>query len=137
MGLRDWFRRRREGRKARALFESKIVVTFDDDGISARYPNGNIEQISWREVEKARIETNDSGSWGTDFWWIFEGAGRRCAYPQGATGELEVFRVLGKRLPGFNFEAVIEANVSTSNAEFVCWERRPLTWTAGMYDGST
>jgi hypothetical protein len=118
-----WMRRRFQKRRVVVLPESKIVVSFDESGISAAYPNGVTQAIAWSEVERVAIETNDSGPWGADFWWLLEGETRRCAYPQGAAGELEAMAALPSRFPGFDHGAVIEANCSTSNARFLCWER--------------
>lgn len=121
--LKAWFRRRREERRAALMFEQQIIVQFDDTGISSSYPKGGTQQIAWAQVERITIETNDSGPWGADVWWLLEGAGVRCTYPGGATGDPEALAEYGRRFPGFNHTAVIEAMGSVSNARFVCWER--------------
>jgi hypothetical protein len=118
-----WRRRRRQERREALLPERKIVVSFDESGISAAFPEGPALAIAWSEVERVAIETNDSGPWGADFWWLLEGEAKRCAYPQGATGELEAMAAFPSRFPGFSHTAVISANCSTSNARFLCWER--------------
>ena len=122
----NWWRRKRQERLESALFERHIVVAVTDAGISAQYPDGTIEAIAWDQVDCIAIETNDTGPWGADFWWLVEGSTRRCAYPQGATGETEAIRVLAERFPGFSYEAVADANCSTSNQRFVCWERKSV-----------
>lgn len=104
-------------------FERQVVVTTDESGISAAYPNGKTESIAWAGVERITIETNDSGPWEADVWWLFEGAARRCAYPQGAIGDQETLSVLPQRFPGFSDAQVIEAMGCTSKARFVCWEK--------------
>ena len=119
----NWWRRKRQERLEAALFERQVVVATTDAGISAQDPDGRLEAVPWSEVERIAIETNDSGPWGADFWWLVEGSTRRCAFPQGATGEEEAVRVLAERFPGFSYEAVAEANGCTSNQRFVCWER--------------
>jgi hypothetical protein len=75
-------------------------------------------------VNGVAIETNDSGPWGADFWWLLEGQAVRCTFPQGATGELEAVAQLSTRFPSFDYEAVLQANHCTSNARFVCWDHR-------------
>jgi hypothetical protein len=120
--LRKWWGELREARHVELMPEQRVVVTADAEGIRAAYPDGSLQQILWREVTRVLIETNDSGPWGADFWWIIEGASARCAYPQGATGESEAMKTLGDALPGFDWKAVVEANTSTSNARFVCWD---------------
>lgn len=118
-----WRSRRRQERREALLFERKVVVRFDESGLSVAFLEGEIQTIAWSEVRCVAIETNDSGPWGADFWWLLEGETRRCAYPQGATGELEVLAELPSRFPGFSHEAFGAANRCTSNARFVCWER--------------
>jgi hypothetical protein len=117
-----WHRRRQERLEA-LRFESKVIVSFDESGISAAFPEGPTEAIAWSEVQRVAIETNDSGPWGADFWWLLEGETKRCAYPQGATGELEAMAAFPSRFPGFSHEAFGAANCCTSNARFLCWER--------------
>jgi hypothetical protein len=79
--------------------------------------------IAWSAVERVVIETNDSGPWGADVWWLLEGEGTRCVYPHGATGDPEVLEEYMARFAGFSDAKVIEAMGSTANARFVCWER--------------
>jgi len=121
--LLQWFRRKWEARREAVMFERAVVVRWDDAGIEATYPKGDVEAIRWDEVERIAIETNDSGPWGADFWWIIEGSSHRCAYPQGATGEVEAIGVLGKRFPEFDWNELARASGSATNARFVCWER--------------
>lgn len=121
--LKAWLDRKREKKREALNFERKIVVTLSEGGISASYPEGEVLAISWDEVERVAIETNDSGPWGADFWWLLEGDGKRCAFPQGATGELEAMAAFPSHFPGFDHKAVSEANTCTSNARFLCWER--------------
>jgi hypothetical protein len=105
------------------MFERAVVVTFDDSGISAAYPGGEVQWMAWPEVEQISIETNDTGPWGADVWWVLTGTGRRSTYPGGATGEQEALTEFRKRFPQFNEEAFIQAMCCTSNAQFVCWKR--------------
>jgi hypothetical protein len=121
--IRDWLARKRKERRDALLFESAVIVVFDDAGISATYPKGDSQNISWSEVEKVAVETNDSGPWGADVWWILSGSGRRCSYPGGATGEQEALKEFPKRFAHFRHEEVVRAMGSTSNAQFICWQR--------------
>ena len=121
--LTAWWHRRRQARREAVIAEGKVIVSFDESGIAATFPKGEVEAIAWSEVQRVAIETNDSGPWGADFWWLLEGEAKRCAFPQGATGELEAMATFPSRFPGFSHEAVISANCSTSNARFLCWER--------------
>jgi hypothetical protein len=83
--LRHWFRARWEARKGAAPSERHVVVRTDAEGISATFPDGTRQTVRWDEVESIVIRTNDAGPWGTDVWWMIEGATARCVYPGGAT----------------------------------------------------
>jgi hypothetical protein len=123
----DWWRRRRKERTEALMFERQVILRFDAAGISSSYPDGTTQAIGWHQVQRIVIETNDSGPWGADVWWLLEGDHQRCAYPQGATGDTEAMFEYPKRFVGFNDSAVIEAMGCTSNARFVCWERKQIS----------
>src|SRR5688500_11514311 len=103
--------------------ESRWTVTSEDDRISVSSPDGEIRAIAMSDLAAVMIETNDSGPWGTDFWWLLLAADRSlaCAFPQGATGEKEAMERL-MSLPGFHHEEMIRAATSTDNAFFPVWE---------------
>lgn len=48
-------------------------VKTDEHGISTHYPDGTVLLIRWDEVQCVAVETNDSGTWGADVWWLIEG----------------------------------------------------------------
>ena len=102
--------------------ECLFVVTVSDSEIINKRPDGVIERVALKDLKQVAIETNTSGPWGADVWWLLTGASphARCAYPGGATGEQSMLQWL-QRLPGFDDKAVITAMGSTSNARFVCW----------------
>lgn len=104
-------------------FEAAVVLSVDNEGLSASFPNGPTRSIAWNAVDSVAIETNDSGPWGADVWWRFEGHPETLAYPQGATGEKEVLDLLSERFPGFDYDAMIGAMACTDNQRFVCWRR--------------
>ena len=116
---KEWQRTHREA----LMFERQIHVTWDDASVSVKFPSGEIQTIAWGAVSRVAIETNDSGPWGADVWWLLEGCKSRVAYPQAATGDEEMLEELPRRFPGFSQEAVIRAMGCTDNARFVCWER--------------
>lgn len=122
--IANWITQKRKERVEAVMFERKVVVRFDDNSISSTYPDGTVQSIAWHEINCVAIETNDSGPWGADVWWLLEGVDKRCVYPQGATGDPEALDEYPKRLPEFRDRAVIEAMGCTSNARFICWERR-------------
>jgi hypothetical protein len=127
--LSRWWRAIAQKRREARMWERKIIVCLDDRGISATYPpsaklpDGKTYAIGWSDVRCVAIETNDSGPWGADFWYLVEGDNQLCAFPQGATGELAAISEFPKKLPSFDFELVMKAVSWTSNARFVCWKR--------------
>jgi hypothetical protein len=121
--IATWWKSKRQERRDALMFERQLVVSFNDSFVSAAFPSGETQSIAWQDVDCVAIETNDSGPWGSDVWWLFEGADTRVAYPQGATGDSEMLEQLSTRFPGFSDAAVIQAMGCTSNARFVCWQR--------------
>lgn len=105
--------------------ESLWIVTIDGDLITVADPKGESRAIARADLCAVVIETNDSGPWGSDFWWLLLGPDGKlaCAYPQGAVGEDEAMDWLFA-LPGFDHEAMIEASASTGNAYFELWRAR-------------
>jgi len=65
------------------------------------------------------VETNDTGPWGADVWWLVEGPSGQIdlAFPQLATGE-ELALNRFHQLPGF----VVKGMNSVENARFECWK---------------
>ncbi len=107
--------------------EAAIVVEEHEGAVRARYPDGTVQSVRWRDVERIEVQTNDTGPWGADVWWVlYAGGDVACAYPQGATGESALiarFQVL----EGFDTEALIKAMGCTENAAFVVWVRPRTT----------
>lgn len=102
--------------------ECLFVVTVSDSEIINQRPDGVIERLAMKDLKEVAIETNASGPWGADVWWLLTGSSpdARCAYPGGATGEQRMLQWL-QALPGFDDKSVIAAMGSTANARFVCW----------------
>ena len=112
------------GRESRPQREAAWLVNVTDDEIAVTDAKGEVRGIAKAELAGVVIETNDSGPWGSDFWWILLRADRSmaCAFPQGATGEKAAMDwLLG--LPGFDHGELIRASGSTGNAFFTLWER--------------
>ena len=81
-------------------------------------------RLALAELNGVMIETNDSGPFGADVWWLLFGADDRVAvaFPQGAAGEQAAIDWLAG-LPGFDHDAMIMAMGSTANAVFPVWRR--------------
>lgn len=103
--------------------EHSFRVRLEDGAIVSERPDGTIERVAVSALAAVLIETDDSGPWGTDLWWILTGAdGTGCIYPGGADGEQQILAVL-QTLPGFDNASLIAAMTSTANQRFLCWKR--------------
>jgi hypothetical protein len=102
--------------------ESLCIVRVFESGVECTAPNGDVESVEWKNLQKIEIVTTDQGPFRPDVFWVLHGSQAGCVVPQGADGEKELLDRLQK-LPGFRNEAVIEAMSSTENRRFLCWEK--------------
>lgn len=88
-------------------------------------PNGTTTSTSLDRIQQIKIVTNDSGPWGADVWWVFEGLAGAVlsAFPQGATGEQSVVD-WAMALPGFDHAAMTAAMRSVENVEVLVWRKK-------------
>jgi hypothetical protein len=100
------------------------VVTFDDQEVVYRRPDGWEEGIRWDELEHVTIVTTDEGPFLDDVFFHLEGAGgrERCVVPSETEG-MDRLLYRFQQLPGFDNDAVISAMTSTENATFRAWTR--------------
>lgn len=124
-----WFgrssgRRTESEQRTRLTPEAKWVLECEGDLLCATDDKGAVRQLPKSELNGVIIETNDSGPWGADVWWLLFGRDDRVAiaYPQGATGEDVMLNYLTS-LPGFDHTKMIDAMRSTTNAVFPVWRR--------------
>ena len=77
-----------------------------------------ISRASSASTWRTFLETNDSGPWGADVWWLLNdnNGQTKVAFPQGSSGEQAVLARL-ERLSGFE----IKGMNSMVNARFKCW----------------
>lgn len=110
--------------RARSEPEAEWVVVLEEGSIRVVDPAGDSLAVGKSELTGVVIETNDSGPWGADVWWLLFGAGgaMACAFPLGATGETAAVDYL-VGLAGFDHEEMIKAMTSTDNNAFVLWTR--------------
>lgn len=108
--------------------ECLYIVAIENDEIVNKHPDGKIERIALKNLHEVVVETNSSGPWGVDVWWLLSGptVDEKCVYPQGATGEDRILEAL-QVLPGFDDGTLLKAMVCTSEARFVCWRREAST----------
>ena len=104
--------------------EGKWLVAIEGDRISVRDDAGQMKSVAKSDLSGVAIETNDSGPWGADVWWmLFDATDQMaCAFPQGATGEDAAIDWLAA-LPSFNHGEMIKAMSSTDNAVFAVWRK--------------
>jgi len=95
-----------------------VVEVTADDEIICRAPKQAEQRIRMTDLASIYVETNDSGPWGADVWWLLNDAtGRtRVAFPQLATGENAALERL-RLLPGF----AVRGMNSGENAQVMCW----------------
>jgi len=94
-----------------------VAVTADNE-ITCRAPKQAEQRIRLADLGAVYVETNDSGPWGADVWWLLEDkAGEtKVTFPQLATGEDAAISRL-RLLPGFK----VRGMNSGENARFLCW----------------
>ncbi len=98
--------------------EQFVVEVTAADEIVCRAPGQAEQRISMADLGAVYVETNDSGPWGADVWWLLSDTSgeTKVAFPQMATGEDAALERLCS-LPGFE----IRGMNSTQNARFMCW----------------
>jgi hypothetical protein len=124
MGFVRWWRERRQGQREALMFEARWVVAVEDECVAVFDSEGIRRHIALTELGGVAIETNDSGPWSADVWWLLFDSDDSLAvtWPQGATGEqASIDRLMA--LPGFAMEEMIRAVTSTDNAVFPLWRR--------------
>jgi hypothetical protein len=111
-------------RSARLNPESKWTIAVTDGVIAISDEAGATKSVPLSELTGDANETNDTGPWGADVWWLLFGPEDRlaCAFPQGATGDAAAIDILSA-LPGFDHGEMIKAMGSTVNAVFPVWRR--------------
>ncbi len=115
-----WLRKRRE----RPHPEARWAVECAGAAIHVVDDRGESRSVAKDALTAVVIETNDSGPWGTDFWWLLYGSEDHvaCVFPQGATGESAALDYL-MALPDFDVAQMALAAGSTDNATFAVWRK--------------
>jgi hypothetical protein len=95
-----------------------VVEVTAEDEIICRAPKREEQRIRMTDLASVYVETNDSGPWGADVWWLLnDDTGQtRVAFPQLATGEDAALERL-RQLPGFK----VRGMNSGENKRFICW----------------
>ncbi len=100
----------------------KTVVTFDERGVTCRWPDGPVQSVTWDELRTVEIRTTDWGPFVEDVYLVLNAGDDGCVVPQEAQGFNPLLERL-QTLSGFDNGAVGSAMTCTDNAIFPCWRR--------------
>jgi hypothetical protein len=126
VALWDLFKKKREEfkkkREEHLNPESRWALSLQDGAIELTIPDGESQCVQLNQLTGVAVETNDTGPWGADVWWVLFGKDDKVAvaFPQGSTGEKGVVDTL-MALPGFDHQAMINAMRCTTNQVFSVW----------------
>ncbi|SOB81188.1 hypothetical protein SAMN06297144_1444 [Sphingomonas guangdongensis] len=69
--------------------EALWTVSIEPDHVRVTDDAGQTKTLAKSDMAGVAIETNDTGPWRADVWWLLFGSDGQlaCVYPQGATGE--------------------------------------------------
>ena len=103
--------------------EAQVLVQDHGDFVSALFPDGVSQTLSWRDLVRFEIHTNDSGPWGWDVWFALVGNKESVSFPLGATGQEAALEKL-QAVTGKDRGQLIDGMNCTENRTFVTWERQ-------------
>lgn len=97
-----------------------IVEVTADDEIVCRSPKKAEQRIRMADLAAVYVETNESGPWGADVWWLLKDCSgqTRVMFPQLATGEEAALERL-QQLPGFQVRGMNSIGIG----RHMCWPR--------------
>ena len=100
--------------------KTEYIVEITDGALTVTDPKDDTHSIGLDKITSIITQTNDSGPWGEDVWFIITGedADEICVYPLGATNE-EAALAYFSSLPGFELKGMD----STTNEQFICWAK--------------
>jgi hypothetical protein len=103
------------------------IIVVEEDRLRVADPRGQTSEVAWGAIERVVIRTTDLGPFAPDVFWLIDPIEEETiVIPGNATGESEMLGAMQQRLPGFRNDQLTEAMTSTSNREFVVWERDRL-----------
>jgi hypothetical protein len=119
MALWNFFKKKRI---ERLNPESRWGLALRDGAVELNAPDGPSQRVLLNDLTGVAVETNDTGPWGTDVWWLLFGKNNKVAvaFPQGSTGGKDIVDAL-MALPGFDHQAMISAMACTANQVFPLW----------------
>lgn len=95
-----------------------VVEVTANDEITCRAPEQAEQRIRIIDLASVYVETNDSGPWEADVWWLLnDDTGQtKVAFPHRAAGAAAVLERL-RQLSGFK----VRGMNSGEDARFMCW----------------
>ena len=110
---------------------ARVSVDEEEDRILL-VEGGQRKGLSWREVDVVWVVTTSQGPLAEDLFLELEGSqgSARIKIPSGAAGFDQLLQSIGDRLPGFDFDVVVDAAARSEEAEHVVWQR----WRARPQD---
>ncbi|MDR3492556.1 MAG: hypothetical protein P4M12_11065 [Gammaproteobacteria bacterium] len=100
---------------------SKIHI--DNEHLIIESKNYQHKTYTWVEFLKFIVETNDSGPFGEDIFFILVTETDEIKIPQSIVDDNE-FDEITQRFPNFDYAVFIEAMSSCKNFQFICWESK-------------
>ncbi|GEM_PF-1970481 len=109
----------------RQVEENTPVFELTEEGALFGYPHELKQELTWEKVTKIEILTSSEGPWSEDLWWaIFqEGMEEPALIPNCTKNITAIFEVLETRFNGVSMENIQKAMGSTSNAQFLIWQK--------------
>jgi hypothetical protein len=104
--------------KTKSNYESNWIVKLSKNKIFSIDYDGLEEELSFNEIDKIIIETNDSGPWNSDVLWKIYSKDKLLIVPLGCSGESLMLEKFQSFLD-FDNEKFIEAMTSTENNTFL------------------
>lgn len=119
-------KRNRQRTETPPISEKMVEVSFDNQIICVRHPDGELQNIKWASLHAVMIRITDKGPHSPNvFWELYTNNEKPFAiFPSGATGEPELLQAMQDRLPGFNNEQMINALASAKHRIFKVWVKQ-------------
>ncbi len=108
--------------------EEKFVVSFDDEKISCKRPDGVTESVTWDDLQSVTVEATHAGGDAAAYIWILWGKDRAtgCVFPGGAKGVSEIQKKLRSTLENWHQKQLVDAQTSTENSTYTLWHKEVL-----------
>lgn len=100
--------------------ESKFLVELTDSTIRCTRPDGTIESVSWKDLQRVDILVTTDGPFLPDTFWILRDTKSGCVIPWGASGDQPLLTRL-QTLPDFKNEAILNLPPRTEESITRVW----------------